>query len=124
MPLNNLNDEEKNILLQLSYLDLPPDETINEKENLNIKNIIKLIKENNIEVDKTRLENIENFLKKNKNSSLHDIKLIGYQNHNPNKNNNSDGESESGFVGYALKDQDGNRAILFRGSENPFDWAT
>jgi hypothetical protein len=127
MPLKDLSDEEKNILLQLSYLDIPLSVKISRDSPKSIEFVLKEIRGNKIEVDKTRLENIENFLQKNKNSSLHDIKLIDYQNHNPNNANNSGGEnsetkSESGFVGYALKDQEGDRAILFRGSENPLDW--
>jgi hypothetical protein len=122
MSLEHLTDKEKNILLQLSYLDLPPDLRVSEKRSLSIDQILMRIEKENIDVDKKRLENIKKFMDENEDTNLKDVKLIGYQNHNPNENNNTNGKSESGFVGYALKDQDDNKAILFRGSENPAEW--
>ncbi|WLR55347.1 DUF2974 domain-containing protein [Mesobacillus subterraneus] len=122
MSLDKLTDEEKSILLQLSYLDLPPELTVSDKSTLTINAVLIQISDNNIEVDSDRFNNIQNFLKDNPNTSLKDIKLTGYQNHNPNEANNTNGGSESGFVGYAIKDGDGNGAVLFRGSENPLNW--
>ncbi|WNF22770.1 Mbeg1-like protein [Mesobacillus jeotgali] len=122
MSLNKLTDEEKSILLQLSYLDLPPELTVSDKSTLTIDEVLIQISDNEIEVDSDRFDNIKNFLRDNPNTSLKDIKLTGYQNHNPNEANNTEGESNSGFVGYAIKDGDGNGAVLFRGSENPFNW--
>lgn len=122
MSFDKLTDEEKNILLQLSYLDLPPDIKVSDKSFLTIDSILKQISKNEIEVDEKRFNNIQNFLWNNPNTALKDVKLTGYQNHNPNEANNTNGGSESGFVGYAIKDSDGNGAVLFRGSENPLNW--
>jgi hypothetical protein len=122
MSLENLTDQEKNILLQLSYLDLPPSFEVSDDKPRSIDRILKEIDKNGIEVDRDRFENIQEFLKYNPGSSINHIKLTGYQNHNPNEANNTNGESESGFVGYAIKDGDGNGAVLFRGSENPLNW--
>jgi hypothetical protein len=122
MSLDKLTDEEKNILLQLSYLDLPPELTVSDKSTLTINEVLIQISDNNIEVDSDRFNNIQNFLKDNPNTSLKDIKLTGYQNHNPNEANNTNGESHSGFVGYAIKDGAGNGAVMFRGSESLGNW--
>lgn len=122
MSLDKLTDEEKSILLQLSYLDLPPELTVSDKSTLTINEVLIQISDNNIDVDSDRFNNIQNFLKDNPNTNLKDIKLTGYQNHNPNEANNTNGGSESGFVGYAIKDGDGNGAVMFRGSESLGNW--
>jgi hypothetical protein len=122
MSLENLTDEEKNILLQLSYLDIPPQLKISDGKPRDIQYVLTEIKENGLKVDETRFGNIQEFLTENPESGLNQIKLTGYQNHNPNEATNTSGSSESGFVGYAIKDSEGNGAVLFRGSENPLNW--
>ncbi|MGA9227395.1 MAG: Mbeg1-like protein [Mesobacillus sp.] len=122
MSLENLTDKEKNLLLQLSYLDIPPELEISDARPRNIQYILDEIKQSGIEYDEDRLNNIQKYLDANSQSPLQDVKLTGYANHNPNEANNTNGASESGFVGYAVKDEDGNGAVMFRGSESPGNW--
>lgn len=122
MALDQLTDKEKNLLLQLSYIDLPPNLKINDKNTYTLKEIITKIEQNNTPVDEDRLANIKSYLTDHQDSPLNSVRLTGYQNHNPNEANNTNGSSESGFVGYAIKDGDGNGAVLFRGSESLGNW--
>jgi hypothetical protein len=123
--LSNLTPEEKNILLQLSYIDVPPNIKITDKYSFTIDELIAKIEQttgNKLE-DNDRMKNIQAFIQSDayQSSNLKDVKLVGYQNHNPNEGNNTNGGSESGFVGYAYRDDSGNATAVFRGSENPGD---
>ncbi|MFP7299903.1 Mbeg1-like protein [Neobacillus niacini] len=115
MSLSNLNEEEKNVLIQLSYFDLPGDLT-----GLSVKEIWEeamLVPNNGGEARRIRLE--EYFTSDSyQNSRLAEVTLQGYQNNNPMMG----GESESGFVGYAWGDKTGNKAAVYRGSEDPTNW--
>ncbi|MEH7115073.1 Mbeg1-like protein [Neobacillus niacini] len=115
MSLSNLNDEEKNVLLQLSYFDLPGDLT-----GLSVKEMWEeaiRTQNNGGEVRRIKLE--EYFTSDTyQNSSLAEVTLEGYQNNNPAMG----GESESGFVGYAWGDKTGNAAAVYRGSEDFKNW--
>ncbi|THE12422.1 DUF2974 domain-containing protein [Bacillus timonensis] len=121
MSLTNLNDEEKNILLMLSYLDLPPDADVEGKSMEQIWNIANKIPNNG---GKVRYEKLEEFFNtKYDSSALSDVHLKQYQNFNPNDGNNSSGRSSSGFVGYAWGDSQDNASAVFRGSEDMKDQA-
>ncbi|MEH7491689.1 Mbeg1-like protein [Neobacillus niacini] len=115
MSLSNLNDEEKNVLLQLSYFDLPGDLT-----GLTVKEIWEeamRTPNNGGEASRIKLE--EYFTSdRYENTKLAEVKLQGYQNNNPTMG----GESESGFVGYAWGDKTGNAAAVYRGSEDFKNW--
>ncbi|WP_158651616.1 Mbeg1-like protein [Mesobacillus jeotgali] len=115
MSLDQLTDEEKNVLLMLSYYDLPNNQPLNGKSIERIWDYAKMSADKNEESYK-QLEAF--FLSDSfKSSNLHNIKLSGYQNHNPNEGNNTKGASDSGFVGYAFEDNSGNSTAVFRGSE-------
>ncbi|WP_042462805.1 Mbeg1-like protein [Neobacillus dielmonensis] len=116
MSLDNLNDEEKNILLQLSYFDLPE----GRYKGLSVEQIWQKVKRIPDNGGDARREALEEYFgsERYKNSDLANVVLNGYQNNNPNMG----GKSESGFVGYAWGDGDGNATAVFRGSENPLDW--
>ncbi|WP_251548759.1 Mbeg1-like protein [Neobacillus muris] len=116
MSLDNLNDEEKNILLQLSYFDLPE----GRYKGLTVEEIWQKVKRIPDNGGDARREALEEYFHSDRfeDSSLANVTLNGYQNNNPNMG----GRSESGFVGYAWGDGDGNAAAVFRGSENPLDW--
>ncbi|MFE7060698.1 Mbeg1-like protein [Sutcliffiella sp. NPDC057660] len=125
MSLSNLTPEEKNILLQLSYIDVPPNIKVSDKYSYTLDELIakiELTTGNKLE-DNDRMKTIQAFIQSDayQSSNLKDVKLVGYQNHNPNDGNNTNGESHSGFVGYAYKDDNGNATAVFRGSENPGD---
>jgi hypothetical protein len=115
MSLSNLNDEEKNVLLQLSYFDLPGDLT-----GLTVKEIWEEAMRTPNNGGEARRIKLEEYFTSDtyKNSSLAEVRLQGYQNNNPTMG----GESESGFVGYAWGDQTGSAAAVYRGSEDPTNW--
>ncbi|MEH7235824.1 Mbeg1-like protein [Bacillus sp. JJ1562] len=125
MSLANLTEEEKNILLQLSYIDLPNDIWVSDQNPIKIGDFLAEVDLEQRGLQKERYDNIDAFLKNNPDSPLHTIQLVQYQNHNPTPYNNSDlnskSKSESGFVGYGFKDSDGNATALFRGSEDMKD---
>ncbi|MFD1779959.1 Mbeg1-like protein [Fredinandcohnia salidurans] len=123
MSLTNLTEEEKNILLQLSYIDLPPNIDVSDHPNktLTIEKFLSYVDPQVRKNQETRYKNIDEFLAKNPDSALHDIQLVQYQNNNPTENNNSVSGSQSGFVGYGFKDNDGNASAVFRGSEDMKD---
>ena len=83
MPLSKLTDLEKNILLQLFYLDLPPLLEV-EDISLTIEEVLYEV-ENNIDIHERnpRLENIRSFIETEsyKNSNLAKVERIAYQNH-------------------------------------------
>jgi len=120
MSLDNLTEEEKNLLLQMSYIDLPPNVRVNDsaRGSLTIKQFLSYVDQEQRVLQEERFKNIQTYLNENPNSNLKDIKLVGYQNNNPNENNNSQGKSASGFVGYGFKDDEGNATAVFRGSED------
>lgn len=111
MSLSTLNDEEKNVLLQLSYFDLPGDLT-----GLTVKEIWEEAKLNPNNGGEARRIKLEEYFTSNtyETSSLAEVTLQGYQNNNPTMG----GLSESGFVGYAWGDKTGNAAAVYRGSED------
>jgi hypothetical protein len=115
MSLSNLNDEEKNVLLQLSYFDLPGDLT-----GLTVKEIWEEAMRTPNNGGEARRIKLEEYFTSDtyKNSSLAEVRLQGYQNNNPTMG----GESESGFVGYAWGDKTGSAAAVYRGSEDPTNW--
>ncbi|MFJ5762916.1 Mbeg1-like protein [Neobacillus sp. NPDC093182] len=115
MSLSNLNDEEKNVLLQLSYFDLPGDLT-----GLTVKEIWEEAMRTPSNGGEARRIKLEEYFTSDtyKNSRLAEVTLQGYQNNNPTMG----GESESGFVGYAWGDKTGNAAAVYRGSEDPTNW--
>ncbi|WP_449537776.1 Mbeg1-like protein [Ferdinandcohnia sp. Marseille-Q9671] len=130
MSLNNLTEEEKYILLQLSYLDLPDHVRPSEKKPVTIDRIIEAIEHTPLdEGAQKKFDAIKAYMNSEEHefSPLKEIGLVGYQNNNPNGGNNSDGRSHSGFVGYAFTDRDGNGTAIYRGSEsmtNPAHFAT
>jgi hypothetical protein len=115
MSLSNLNDEEKNVLLQLSYFDLPGDLT-----GLSVKEIWEEAMRTQSNGGEARRVKLEEYFTSDpyKNSRLAEVTLQGYQNNNPTMG----GKSESGFVGYAWGDKTGNAAAVYRGSEDPTNW--
>lgn len=118
MSLNNITENEKYILLQLSYMDIPAEYRPSQNKSFTLNEIIYGIDSDALDKNsKKKYDQIIDYLDKNESSPLHGITLSGYQNLNPNGGNNSGGESNSGFVGYALTDKEGNGTALFRGSE-------
>ncbi|GAM12643.1 hypothetical protein SAMD00020551_0778 [Mesobacillus selenatarsenatis SF-1] len=115
MSLDQLTDEEKNVLLMLSYYDLPNNQPLNGKSIERVWDYAKMSADKNEE----NYKQLEAFFSSDsfKGSNLHSVKLSGYQNHNPNEGNNTKGASDSGFVGYAFEDKSGNATAVFRGSE-------
>jgi hypothetical protein len=117
MSLDQLNEEEKNILLQLSYFDLPSQ---GRHRGLTIEEIWEKVKNIPGNGGEARRERLEEYFSSDryKNSNLAEVTLSGYKNNNPKMN----GESESGFVGYAWGDRSGNATAVFRGSEDMKNW--
>jgi hypothetical protein len=115
LSIDKLTEEEKNILLMLSYYDLPPKKL---PDNLTFKQVWDLAKRN-ADPDEASYKEIDAFINGSKldTSNLNNITMKGYQNFNPNEGNNVKGESNSGFVGYAFEDKSGNATAVFRGSE-------
>ena len=114
MSINNLTEEEKNVLLMLSYYDLPTDKKLDGASIETIWSVAKL----QADSSKDSFKAIEAYMgSKYKGSNLTSLTLSGYQNHNPNTGNNSEVDSNSGFVGYAFQDNSGNATAVYRGSE-------
>ncbi|WP_010676863.1 Mbeg1-like protein [Bacillus timonensis] len=117
MSLNNINENEKYILLQLSYMDIPSEYRPSGNKSFTLNEIIYGIDRDALSKNsKDKYDQIIKYMDEYESSPLHEITLSGYQNNNPN-GGNSGGESNSGFVGYALTDKEGNGTALFRGSE-------
>lgn len=119
MGINNLNSYEKDILLSLSYLDIPKNMA---STKMSMKELIDAMAdlEKNRVGQKTRYDKVKEYLEKNPNSPLHKLTLVDYENHNTtykDGSNNNTGESESGLVAYAFKDGNNNGVVLYRGSE-------
>ncbi|WP_186580073.1 hypothetical protein [Aquibacillus kalidii] len=90
MSISHLNDEEKNILLQLSYFNLP-EERIKGKSIKEIWNRAKRMSgDNGGEARRAALSEFFNDPEKYENSNLADVKLKDYANNNPNM----DGKTE------------------------------
>lgn len=125
MAIGNLNDQEKNILTQLSYIDLKFEE-----KPLSMKEIIKQLEIlPEYKSGEIRIKNVVDFLKNNPNSNLHKLTLTGYENNNPKLDNLVSGKSNTGFVGYAFKDENNGALAVYRGSEGKIggyltDWAS
>lgn len=120
MSLSELTDEEKYILLQLSYLDLPSGVRPSEKKPESFESLVDKIGDLHLEgaaLDKFNA--IKEFKDSTRfdSSALKEVKLVGYQNNNPN-GGNTGGDSYSGFVGYAFTDKNGNGTAVYRGSED------
>ncbi|WP_121610596.1 Mbeg1-like protein [Mesobacillus foraminis] len=116
MSLDQLTDEEKHVLLTLSYVDLPNNQPL---EGKNLEQIWQFARYNLDEEDDS-YQTLNNFINDSdfKHSNLYNITLTGYENFNPNEGNNSKGKSDTGFVGYAFKDREENGVAMFRGSES------
>lgn len=133
MAMSDLNSYEKDLLLSLSYLDIPNDMS---NSNLNMTELIDAMGDlnKNTVANSTRYEKVKNYLDQNPNSPLHSFKLVGYENHNSkyksdsennnyNNTHNNTGDY-SGLVAYAFDDGSGNGTIIYRGSEDDGDWNT
>lgn len=117
MSIAKLNEEEKNLLLQLSYIDI--NDVYNDGEEINLGKLINKIKIQAGYAEDKRVQNISNYIEKNKgNNNLENLTLIDYSNDNFGKVNNTSSKDPSGLVGYAFKDSDGNGTTIFRGSES------
>lgn len=117
--VNDLSNEEKYFFLKLSYIDLKnsPDYLSSKKSIIGILNdaskIRGISKEKIIEIHKLK----EDYDKLSKiNNKLNQIRIVGYENHNPIGNTTHD--DKTGFVGYVFEDDKGNRGFLFRGTED------
>jgi hypothetical protein len=115
---DELSHEEKYFLLELSYLNLPNNYKY-ETRNPSIDTILNHLLTNN-ELTQEEVGKVETLYTQftklsTTNPGLQDIKIVGYENHNPVGNTTHD--TKTGFVGYAMEDSNGNRGFLFRGSE-------
>lgn len=114
MSINTLSDQEKNILLQLSYIDLPK----GLPKNISLTDLAEKIEIHYKGTDDERVTNFTTFMNENKDSKLQNFTLKGYENNNYGSGNNVSDDSKTGFVGYAFEDKESNSGItLFRGSE-------
>jgi hypothetical protein len=116
MSISKLTEYEKNLLLRLSYLDLPKDFKIDPKNPPELKRIISQIEMTAGNDKNETVEEIKSYLG-NPNNNLSSLKLTGYENNNPSLSNLFGLKSNSGFVGYAFEDNQGNGTAVFRGSE-------
>ncbi|MFB9277177.1 hypothetical protein ACFFT4_19625, partial [Cohnella cellulosilytica] len=122
---NDLTDEEKYFLLELSYVDL--NSVVDyRKENMNILQVLNDAWDVR-SMETEQRDKIKDLIDKynelsQKHGGLEDIRVIGYENHN--RTGDTTHDTQSGFVGYALEDASGNRGFLFRGSETDslVDW--
>ena len=125
MGMDNLSSYEKDLLLSLSYLDIPSeykDQVIPMNELIKIMGTLDKNKIGNEE----RFNKIKNYLDANTNSPLNDFKLVGHENHNgtykSTGESNNNVNDKSGLVAYAFDDGNGNGTILYRGSESDGIW--
>lgn len=121
--VNDLNDEEKYFLLKYSYLNLTL-ENFSPRSPMSLLDTLERAKGRAESVDKLEYSELitEYQALVKQNPSLANIRVIGYENHNPQGTVTDD--DKTGFVGYALQDEHGNRGFLFRGSESDtlVDW--
>ncbi|MFZ7943769.1 Mbeg1-like protein [Neobacillus sp. 19] len=122
MTLSNLTEEEKYLLLQFSYVDLPEDYKVDPNQPANFKKLV-----NEMMLTSSDYEENESFKKLYeyvngpKGENLANIQITKYENNNPTWEEIKHGKLNSGFVGFALKDEEGNATALFRGSESMGD---
>jgi hypothetical protein len=112
-----LTHEENYLLLELTYIDLNKG-WLQEKGTGTNKLLVDVMETALADpsIKGERRSQLEDFSTKLATMpKLHDISIIAYENHN--KFGAITGESENGFVGYALADSSGNRGILYRGTE-------
>ena len=112
--MDRLSNEEKYLVLELSYLNIPQEYF---RSGNNIKTLIdKIILDHKEKKMIDGADRIQEKLKKY--PELGDLKLIAYRNNNNHDPySNTQDEPKTGFVGYVLEDKEGNRAFLFRGTE-------
>ncbi|MFC6551975.1 hypothetical protein [Cohnella cellulosilytica] len=120
---DDLTDEEKYFLLELSYIDLNSSTDYSKKRSIEQT----LLVARDARSQGPERDDIQQLINKfdeltRKRDALKDIRIIGYENHN--KHGDVTHHTQSGFVGYALEDASGNRGFLFRGSETDslVDW--
>lgn len=116
MSISKLTDEEKNLLLQLSYLDLPDKYQVNFDNTFTVGGIIKDLSREADYGDHKTVVALKEYIDKPGNN-ISDLKLVGYENNNPSIWKTLTFQSNSGFVGYAFEDNQGNGTAVFRGSE-------
>ena len=115
--INELSDKEKYFLLQISYIDLRPESL--ERMDRSIETMLR----DALRIDRITIENknkIKDLLVEfgelsEKNPSLKNLQIIDYENHNVQGNVTH--STKTGFVAYALEDENGNVGFLYRGSE-------
>ncbi|MDA8233307.1 MAG: hypothetical protein M0Z31_00590 [Clostridia bacterium] len=114
--LNNMTDEEKYLLLELSYLNIP---LKYDKKDYSINTVLnKIINENKLEHDVLYDDAVRILEKLKKYPHLGELTLVAYRNNNAHDpHSNTTAEPKTGFVGYVLENKVGNRFFLFRGTE-------
>ena len=114
----NLTEVEMKYLTDFSYIDIPKDYCTS---RMNFSDLVnKMLDEDLSKKQRKRLNSIKEYLDENKDSKLGKLTLIKYQNNNPTENSKHDYSnttSNSGFVGYAFRDDDNNGIVVYRGSE-------
>jgi hypothetical protein len=128
MSVTSLTPQEKDLLISVSYLDLPSRTRVSENSQLSLNDFLSELSNSERKEQADRYVRLTTYLDEHPNSTLHDMKLYAYQNHNPNGDNNSRGSSDSGFVGYAFtfEGHQEEAVVLYRGSEQgslPDFWA-
>ncbi|MFK9090274.1 Mbeg1-like protein [Bacillus salipaludis] len=118
MSLSNLTAEENYLLLRFSYLDIPDSIKINPNNPWKFEDIVNKMGDLSQYENKKDFKAIYDYVNGPNGGNLANIQLTNYQNNNPKWEDAFHGKLDSGFVGYALKDDEGNAAALFRGSES------
>ena len=112
---SKLNDYEKDLLLQLSYLDI--DKKKWNGKPISIKKMLDKVPEG---FKKDRYNEVKSYIENNPNSPLNDLVLVDYENHNStykDGTNNNNANDNSGLVAYAFQDSSGSGICIYRGSE-------
>lgn len=112
---SKLNDYEKDLLLQLSYLDIDKEKWIGEP--MSIKEMLDVVPDG---FKKDRYKAVKSYIENNPNSPLNDLVLVDYENHNStykDGNNNNNANDNSGLVAYAFQDSNGSGICIYRDSE-------
>ncbi len=106
MSLANLTDRENDLLLLLSYQDIPPDQFVPGRSMSDVLGSTNL--SDGLKQEILRSDNLSS------------LKIIDYANFNQNSGKTSQGGStyDSGFVGYCFGDSSGAHKFLFRGTED------
>ncbi|EKN71482.1 hypothetical protein BABA_01235 [Neobacillus bataviensis LMG 21833] len=119
MSISNLTDEEKYLLLQFSYIDVPDKIPVDPEHPIDMKSLLDGMLDVNKELKNDEpFQAIYKYVNSSKGDDLANIQLTKYQNNNPTWDEIKQGKMDSGFVGYAFKDDEGNATALFRGSES------